>query len=890
MKLHPLCLWSVCLAVMGFILGCSGKSSPPAAPVRTVAPAPAAATAPTPAATTPAAEWPIAAQPDLAAQIERAPYLLPDDLGPGAMGVDPPTSSGSNLVRNPDGKSWDVLLWYRLEYTHKTRVHVVDLGTMKVTRQDFRQEEGRVRIEQGFTWWGCTAADGTLFGAQPDTNTGAINIYRYDADRNRVELFKTVPDMGGERTNTALSPNGWIYGTGTWLGEADKGHKASAYGFNPATGEVRSYGAVGPRIDGPGYGYTMGCDDTHLYVACGQIPWYLVAVNLETGEQTVLAKAPEGGYQMRMSISPRYGGAEAFVQQSDDGPRQQYWLYHGKAIPKEGDTPPWGDLKAPRPESVPAPQIDLDDTYPDANDHATLWWRATAQDTWQPLDIEGVEKHPLKNHRLALLDDGRLWGTADGYKGRFLYDPKIGRLTQLGDGAASIYAVTVDKGTVYWSGYPSGPIYAFDPNKPWTVNKGGPPGTPAARDEDRNPRLLHSGDEVTRKTRVKKMLSAAVAGDGKVYFGGKGMRDYIGGSLSWHDPATGKLGGLWEPFKERSIGYITTAANGRYVLASTTAKIVFIFDTQTGQVIRSFEPVPGAAKGGPLLEVAPGRMLGITDDPKNKQGSVIYGVEIPSGRVIFRTPVPYALQFTWSDGLDQTDFQKGPDGMVWTYLGNALVRIDPKDVHIDVLGKVYEFGTMCFVGNDLYVTGTTRMRRYTNIVAKAPALARASAEAARAAAPIPPTPADAPPVKIELEAEAAALVAPMVALRDEDASGGKYIASESDNEGMALYDFSVPTAGQYIIWARIYGPSASADSIFVLVDSGPQDVFDMAEEAHEVWRWKQVNGRGSGGPLTLNPRIFPLTAGQHRLILRCREPNARVDRLVITNDLNYKPQ
>ena len=37
----------------------------------------------------------------------------------------------------------------------------------------------------------------------------------------------------------------------------------------------------------------MGVDDTHAYIASGMIPaWYLVAVNLETGEEKVLLESP----------------------------------------------------------------------------------------------------------------------------------------------------------------------------------------------------------------------------------------------------------------------------------------------------------------------------------------------------------------------------------------------------------------------------------------------------------------------------------------------------------------------------------------------------------------------------------------------------------------------
>ena len=838
-------------------------------------------------------------QPELAAVIDNAAYLLPDDLGPAGLTVDPPSLTGSNVLINPDGKSWDVVLWYRLAYTRKTRIHVLDLGTMQVSRQDFKDEEGHVRMEIGLTWWPTITADGTLYGANTDTNTGALNIYRYNAGANRVEKVAQVPGAGGERNGTALSPNGWIYGTSTWLTGPDAQHKVAAYGFNPATGEVKIFGneGVGPRIKGAAYGYTMGCDDTHMYIACGQIPWYLLAIDLKTGEETVLAEAPEGGAGQRMGISTRYGGAEAYVQQADDAPRQNYWLYHGKAIPKtEGAAPPWGDLKHPFKPAVPEPEVHLGDTYPDENGRARLWWRPEKdKGTWQSVTIEGVEKHPVAIHRLVRTEDGRLWGTTGGYRGRFLYDPKTGQATELGGGGDSIYAVAVHGGKVYWSGYPSAPIWQYDPNRPWTLERVGPPGTKEIKpkDADSNPRLVHDDHSaVFLKTRVKKMLSAAVAADGKVYFGGKGMRDYIGGGLSWYDPNTGQIGGLWEPFNEKPIGFIAPAVKGRYIVASTAARKVFVFDTQTGQVVSEFEPVSGAAKGGPLLEVSEGLMIGTTGDPVNKQAGVIYGVRIPSGEVVFRKSVPYALQFTWAEGTDPTDFARAPDGSLWTYLGNALVRINPRTARVDVLGKMYEVGTMCFDGDDLYVTGTTRMRRFTGIVAKAGALARRSVEAAAKAAPVASAPAGAPRVQLELEAETGTLWEPTVAVADANASGGRYLASDTDRDGMATFSFEVPAPGEYVIWARVLGPSASSDSFFIIMDNGTQDTFDTGEVQGVAgrWHWLMINGRGSGGPLTLNPRVFPLSAGKHRLTVRCREPNARLDKLVITNDREYKPE
>jgi hypothetical protein len=62
------------------------------------------------------------------------------------------------------------------------------------------------------------------------------------------------------------------------------------------------------------------------------------------------------------------------------------------------------------------------------------------------------------------------------------------------------------------------------------------------------------------------------------------------------------------------------------------------------------------------------------------------------------------------------DFARGPDGFVWTFLKDALVRIDPKDARVHVVGRIDAPGRPTFVGNDVYLAGTQLLRRIRNIV------------------------------------------------------------------------------------------------------------------------------------------------------------------------------
>src|SRR5690606_26349729 len=109
--------------------------------------------------------------------------------------------------------------------------------------------------------------------------------------------------------------------------------------------------------------------------------------------------------------------------------------------------------------------------------------------------------------------------------------------------------------------------------------------------------------------------------------------------------------------------------------------------------------------------------------------------------------------------------------------------------------------------------------------------------------------------------------------------------------GTVTYTIDIPKTDTYVIWTRILAPTFASDSFYVSVD-GKEDIFDAAENKQSPnWQWSVVNGRGpSGVLLALNPRTFQLTAGKHTIVVRGREPNAGLDRIIITNDRDYVPQ
>jgi hypothetical protein len=683
--------------------------------------------------------WRVAEQPELKEALEKSPVLQTESLGEPARGVN---VWERWLVPNLDGKSWDVLQLYFKEYYGPTWLYVVDLGTNQVRKQ---------RLPDGHQFYLSGRAlgfDGKFYIATPSRRTWSMGLFVYDPSTNTVEdRGEIVPDLGGEVRPLAVGPDGQIYGTGT------RGNRVGLYIYDPKLSKVvKDFGAVGPsHPNGAWSRYVMGVDDTHAYIASGMVPaWYLVAVNLETGEQKVLLESPT---ERVMDILEQFPGAYARVPQGGGEPDKEYWLYHGRAIPKVNDRPPWPKQTSPWDKAVPKPEVYFGQIDPDADGNATLWYRsredpkaqaakaqagddAPATSGWKSIRLEGVNSYPHRINPLSVLPDGRLYGTGDDYVGTFIFDPKTDQTAYCGPRTGlAPYTTIVSGDKLYSSGYPGGPLFVYDPKQPWTLGKGGPPNQPAPR-EGRpagNPRRIGE----FRVTRVAIMHSSALGADGKIYFGGFGERNYTGGGLGWYDPKTRSLDGFWRSLSGYMVHWITPSLGGRLIVISTSTAAdelndnrwseeakLFVYDVTEQRIVREIVPVPKARATGLIAEAEPGRLLGLTmdtADPRRPGTGLLYGVDVATGEVLFRKALPgrVSLDDYWPHWVDPSyeylSFTRGPDGFIWTYLEKVLVRIDPKDASVHVVGKIEPPGYPTFVGNDLYLSGSEQLRRLRGI-------------------------------------------------------------------------------------------------------------------------------------------------------------------------------
>ncbi len=139
------------------------------------------------------------------------------------------------------------------------------------------------------------------------------------------------------------------------------------------------------------------------------------------------------------------------------------------------------------------------------------------------------------------------------------------------------------------------------------------------------------------------------------------------------------------------------------------------------------------------------------------------------------------------------------------------------------------------------------------------------------------------PVRIEIEAEDASTMDPVFSLRrDEDASGGEAVGVPEGRgkppkvTGRITYTFTVPVTGKYRLWIRKWWLDGCGNSVRIGVDDLP--VYTVGEDGtYRRWDWAKL------------PVPLPLSKGEHTLYLYNNEDGAWVDKILITNRLDYVP-
>lgn len=153
--------------------------------------------------------------------------------------------------------------------------------------------------------------------------------------------------------------------------------------------------------------------------------------------------------------------------------------------------------------------------------------------------------------------------------------------------------------------------------------------------------------------------------------------------------------------------------------------------------------------------------------------------------------------------------------------------------------------------------------------------------------------ASTPAVYLYFEAESGRLIAPFKVMDDPQASAGKYVldvgSRGNPSGGEARYELTVAREGSFFLWGRVLATSDMADSFAVAFDGAAEDVYHTAERTWSTaWQWSMMT-LGDSGDWPRAPRVYRLTAGLHVLILRSREAESTIDRLLLTDDADFRP-
>jgi hypothetical protein len=149
----------------------------------------------------------------------------------------------------------------------------------------------------------------------------------------------------------------------------------------------------------------------------------------------------------------------------------------------------------------------------------------------------------------------------------------------------------------------------------------------------------------------------------------------------------------------------------------------------------------------------------------------------------------------------------------------------------------------------------------------------------------------APPFGLYFEAENATLSSPMQTGSDPAASNQTFITVAPGNNssttppanGHAQLPFTAPTAGNVKVWGRVLGATTSDDSFWVRVDALPWTKWN--DLVGTTWHWLPVYNSDAAKAVVQ----YNLAPGNHTLEVAYREDGARLDRLLVTNDLGFTP-
>jgi hypothetical protein len=580
------------------------------------------------------------------------------------------------LAPNPRG-GWNYLTQtYEYPSKNPTDLVVLDLTTGKQTTIE---GPPGIYANSNYQMGELRAANGRVFWPALENHV----IY-YDPATERLKVLPKIID-GDDKAiyRMVFGPDGKLYG-----GTQSNGTSLPAvFSLDPDTLAVTMLGRVGTQRQTYSYAYYLAADPPWLYVAVGELPWELVAVNIKTKEHRILATRADEGF---VEFDHRPEGIAVKLLSGLRTQREKsevMWCVDGKLVPNPPAKP--RNVKPPHNPITGAPDLDLAEANPGRDGSGRVRWRESGG-AWRDASFRVKHTEPVEIDSLVAAPDGTLLGSAKQYHGFFRYDPKAGSTTRLAAIGISGGPRASVGNTVYIAGYPNGVLYAYDVTKPWSV--------PA------NPRSLGNFAEAAAHYAYFLIPSE----NGRLYYAGRRERDGVGGGIGYFDPASESFAGHHDKLESLDPSGLAVLGDrliyaGRSTGPAAGDAQLVIYDLQLKELERLVVR-PGLASTGAIFST--------------KDKRIVVGV-IPESNALYQYNLADRRLWSWRDtsGPIGPFARRQADGSIWYTVGNELVRLDATTFEERRIGTLPETPTgadhLSWLGDRLYWASGSQLREIT---------------------------------------------------------------------------------------------------------------------------------------------------------------------------------
>jgi len=526
---------------------------------------------------------------------------------------------------------------------------------------------------------------GTICGAhllRLDPKTGIV-----------TDLGKPV-ETGINIWSITVAPDGKAYG-GVFPG-------AHLFVYDPKSGASKDIGTV---CEGQDYLYVAADKEGKIYCGAGFTQAHLIVYDPKSGalrdilpeKYHITSTVGVGSVIFRDNIQVEAPGGKAFFYLA--ATNQSFWIEDEKLVPRENSRtyPMLKDGRTIFPVLIPG-------TWTHDDQSLLITQPKTGESRVLRFDYDGpgqvvflIRKGP----------DGKIYGSSALPIHLFRYDPKTGKLEDLGNPtrtSGEIYSMLSYRGKLYICAYIGACFSVYDPAKPWRFGA----------DKDANPRDFGpQGDKGGCRP-----FDMIVGKDGMIYIASSPDYGYSGGSLIRFDPEKETFKYWRNVVQDQSLFSLTLDPSSHNLWIGSAipggkrkeARLC-LWDVDRENKIYETLPVSGAIAIRSLVTVPGGLIFGLvaTGPPESAPygtGGKMFVFDPGIRKVIHTAELPNYPGETRS-------LEIGPAGLIYSIVAGKLLAIDPIDYSINT---VFEYpGMNCgpvFEGNDIYFGAGVTLLRY----------------------------------------------------------------------------------------------------------------------------------------------------------------------------------